>query len=345
VTRSRLTATEILHGARAYSSNASRRAHQLSGPKRVRVMHGPIDDASGNVEPPADAEANWEAACDGCGYLQCSKHGPCAPQVTPKPSARALDNLGGEPARVWRVGDRVRVVGAPFDGRAGAVSHVTRFATVVVHLDGPKEGTQEYYHSADGTDLVAEPSPAGGRFKVGDRVRVKDADLSELRHAVVGRIATVTRASGPEKPYRYEARVDGNDSWAAMSPWGFREHDIEPAPIAEAPVVESDEEVLRRCGWSGRPGASFLDYYLADGTALWVSPLGASPSWFRSGGDGETHNAPTLLQAACAALSIELVGRNGVGFVAVVGGQDVCGADAESCARAALLAYASRGKP
>jgi hypothetical protein len=291
MTRSRLTATEILHGARAYSHNASRRAHQLSGPKRVRVMHEPVGDASLND--------GIDSPCEHCGYQICSC-GPCA--------------------------------------TCGEVPY---------YCSG-----SHAYEPAPAVQPIPAP-PAEQRFVVGQRVRLRSGFRFDDR--AIGLIATVASwADADASPISIQyAREQGYtiplklDDPCINYGWQFAKSDewLEPAPIAEAPAAESDEAVLRRCGWSGRPGASFLDYYLADGTALWVSQLGASPSWFRSGGDGETHNAPTLLQAACAALSIELVGRNGVGFVAVVGGQDVCGADAESCARAALLAYASRGKP
>jgi hypothetical protein len=283
MTRSRLTATEILHGARAYSHNASRRAHQLSGPKRVRVMHEPIGDASRNdgIDNP----------CQHCGYQICNC-GPCA--------------------------------------TCGEVPY---------YCNG-----SHAYEPAPAVQPIPAP-PAEQRFKVGDRVRC------------------IEGARGLARGAEYVVRGIDHDSCRATylllegdgNEGGWLEERFEPAPIAEAPAVESDEAVLRRCGWTGRPGASFLDYHLADGTALWVSQLGASPSWFRSGGDGETHNAPTLLQAACAALGITLKEHSMRGLWAaaglvgdthrvIVGFESKC-ADAESCARAALLAYASRGKP
>jgi hypothetical protein len=300
MTRSRLTATEILHGARAYSHNASRRAHQLSGPKRVRVMHGPVGDAARNGTANSlvmrDGGRPLDGACD-CGYVVCAQRGPCAPAVQPipaPPGERDPYEAAGHP---WaRVGMRVRMIGMTDELAAHGLEHGAVY-------------------------MLAEPKDRDRRFVMLDR-------------------PCAHRDCRPN---------------AGTACGGWRNARFEPAPIAEAPAVESDEAVLRRCGWTGRPGASFLDYHLADGTALWVSQLGASPSWFRSGGDGETHNAPTLLQAACAALGITLKEHSMRGLWAaaglvgdthrvIVGFESKC-ADAESCARAALLAYASRGKP
>jgi hypothetical protein len=288
MTRSRLTATEILHGARAYGYNASRRAHQLSGPKRVRVMHGPVSGHAnaGMVEIAARLEG---VKCAGCGFMLCKTTVKCRPP-------KAVAPIPAPP------GER-------------------------------------------------DPYEAAGHPRARVGMKVKHAPGVAYQDSAVRTVIV-----SPLECFDYRNNVHTNWGWAETARYI-------PAPIAEAPAAESDEAVLRRCGWSGRPGASFLDYYLADGTALWVSQLGASPSWFRSGGDGETHNAPTLLQAACAALGITLeiedpggseffsdcyraIAPNAgeyEGALVTATGDRI--RDIETAARAALLAYASRGKP
>jgi hypothetical protein len=288
MTRSRLTATEILHGARAYSHNASRRAHQLSGPKRVRVMHEPVGDASLND--------GIDSPCEHCGYQICSC-GPCA--------------------------------------TCGEVPY---------YCSG-----SHAYEPAPAVQPIPAP-PAEQRFVVGQRVRLRSGFRFDDR--AIGLIATVASwADADASPISIQYTIPLKlDDPCINYGWQFAKSDewLEPAPIAEAPAVESDEAVLLRCGWAS-DGCGYLDHAgqggrggrsvsrrLISGSYLYTENVLDVSAWRR---------APTLLQAACAALSIELVGRNGVGFVAVVGGQDVCGADAEGCARAALLAYASRGKP
>lgn len=77
----------------------------LRVPSSRRVVPAARGDAALNVEPLPDAEENWEAACSGgCGYLVCSKRGPCAPPIPAKPSPSVSE-------RVFAVGQRVRVTG------------------------------------------------------------------------------------------------------------------------------------------------------------------------------------------------------------------------------------------
>jgi hypothetical protein len=229
MTRSRLTATEILHGARAYSQNASRRAHQLSGPKRVRVMHEPVGDASLNGTANSlvmrDGGRPLDGACD-CGYVVCAKRGPCAPAVQPipaPPGERDPHEAAGHP---WaRVGMRVR-------------------------------------YNARGE----EPGLAGA---------VKPYD-----------------AAKPVSPFGY-IRWLGDDGAKRLT-W---HENLEPAPIAEAPAVESDP--------------------IADCERLGM--------WFTASTGGQGWNVRTDV------------------FIAVRHFDNIT--DKAEAARAALLEYASRGKP
>jgi hypothetical protein len=321
MTRKQLTANQIIAGARAYSHNASRRAHQLSGPKRVRVMRGPVGDAALND--------GIDSSCEHCGYQLCNC-GPCATcgevpyycsgthaYEPPKPSARALDNLPADPART-----------CPCDG-----------------------GYACSYHPHG---KPAEPSPAGGRdpyeaaghpwARVGMRVRfIGDGEET----TVVEPTRDFDRA--------HFVMVDGDEIG-----YGLSLVEPAPSPVSEAPTAESDEAVLMRCGWGQRDR-----FFERDRMVIFAASSPAFRGQWRYGvaGESEGSYAPTLLQAACAALGItlEIADPNGSEFFsgcyraiapnageyegALVTATGDRIRDIETAARAALLAYASRGKP
>jgi hypothetical protein len=229
MTRSRLTATEILHGARAYSQNASRRAHQLSGPKRVRVMHEPIGDASLND--------GIDSPCEHCGYQICNC-GPCA--------------------------------------TCGEVPY---------YCNG-----SHAYEPAPAVQPIPAP-PAEERFKVGQRVKcLRGGPYIPL---TVGREYIVIP---PDAGFD----ADPTHAWIVCDDGetdGFPIVMFEPAPIAEAPAVESDP--------------------IADCERLGM--------WFTASTGGQGWNVRTDV------------------FIAVRHFDNIT--DKAEAARAALLAYASRGKP
>lgn len=287
----KLSATQILHGARAYSHNASRRAHQLSGPKRVRVMHGPVGNAALND--------GIDSSCQHCGYQLCNC-GPCATcgevpyycsgthaYEPPKPSARALDNLGGEPSPEWL---RMHAV---------VIERVTNYRVRIVGIEPGR--------------YLVEFSDASNGWRVAD----------DLKPA--------------------------------------------PSPVSEAPTAESDEAVLKRCGFlptgNGRTGdAVFTGHHLHIGKSEMPEHAG---QWFANyPTDGRPNAyAPTLLQAACAALGItlEIADPNGSEFFSgcyraiAPNAGEYQGAlvtatgdrirDIETAARAALEAWSRREEP
>lgn len=195
------------------------------------------------------------------------------------------------------------------------------------------------------SERVAAPPPApvageARAFAVGDRVRC----VTEGVGLTIGNVYKISVIGGARQESQRNVGVEGVYGWFLPSRFVF-----EPAP-SPAVELESDEALLRRTGWTGRVGSSFLDYALPDDRVAWVSPLGATPSYFRSGADFGTvsRNAPTLLQAACAALGIRIEPSEGAPSLFDAHGPSgallVHSADAaESCARAALAAHHSRG--
>jgi hypothetical protein len=227
MTRSRLTATEILHGARAYSHNASRRAHQLSGPKRARVMHEPQGNPFINMRP----DAERAGACEH-GYLVCKTcwHGYLSARPDPKPCAPAVQPIPAPP------GER-------------------------------------------------DPYEAAGHPWARVGMKVKHAPGVAYQDSVVRTVIV-----SPLECFDYRNNVHTNWGWAETARYI-------PAPIAEAPAVESDP--------------------IADCERLGM--------WFTESTSGQGWNVRTNV------------------FIAVRHADNIT--DKAEAAGAALLAYASRGKP
>lgn len=296
--------TKSIHGARGGWHGAKIRAHQLANTPK-RVMHAPVGKHPTSLElrsgltvrdPGGGPLCYPDVLCEGgCGFIACSKSGPCALAQTvaaegaiPTGSvldamkrAKALDNLPPPIAkREWKGGDRARCIDDTFSTALLESRRPTRDAQYTV-ADVSSIGTLHFdglpgYWNEDRFDLVTEAAPAA-------------------------------------KPWSPE-----QCGWRKSSYYGVSEHYEHKSARINA-------------------GA---------GTSIPAYAMDCQGVWRCGKVDGTLGSAPTLAQACCAAIGIELqeLRLDGKSTWGAYAGGDclvlvTAFSDIESCARAALERY------
>lgn len=246
----------------------------------------------------------------------------------PVTQLRAID-LEPVPLRAERCAPKPRCPGGCADGNGlgGCAAH---------RVEPPRD------YWADNPMQVAAPQPAGARFVVGALVRLTFAiDTTHCARRQKGREVVVYKtADNHGNLWVRDGRAGGGEYKEICVHW----RDVEPLPsetpeggdwVPPAPwIADADGDY----GYGAKYMESAAKRRCAkdNGSVLWFDD---SESKHRGG------RAPTLAQACCAALGIQVTKALSFAIEAhdADGNALAVGADAESCARSALAALHARG--